>query len=132
MSGKYGIETIKKVLAVLIEAGNVLDKVKATPGPITGKLAFMLELTDELFALTGFSTAAFVQEVKDLDGAEKESLLAFLKEKLDLADDAVEAKVESGLALLVKLEGVIEEIVAFVKPAAPAPEAPAPEPAPAA
>jgi len=108
------MENLKKILAVLIEGGNVAEKViKAKT--ISEKLACLLGLTDELFALSGVNFAQAVAEFKALDEAQKKELVDFFAAKFDIENDAVEQKIEDGVALAVAAESLIEEIIAFSK-----------------
>lgn len=109
-----GIANIKPIIALSIEMGNVIDKViKADTA--AGKLQAVLAITDEVMALPSVNFAEVIGEVKDLDEAEKAELLAFFKEKFDIADDKIEAVIESGLALLVKASGLVQEAIDLAK-----------------
>lgn len=114
---KYGVAKITAVLALALEMGNVLSKVVSQPGPMISKLGFALELSDEVVGMVGFSAEEFKQEILDLDDAEKQQLLDFMKNKFDLADDALEAKIEHGLELVFKAEDLVKQVIAFAKAA---------------
>lgn len=120
MDEKQGIEQVKKVLDVVTEAGNVAEKVMKEEGSAVAKLTHLIKMSDELIQLTSLDAAKLKKEIKDLDAAEKEALLAHVKAKFDLADDALEAKIESGLGLAMKAAELVSEAIAFAKPAAPA------------
>ena len=108
------MDNLKKILAVLIEAGNVAEKMIKAQG-VSAKLACLLSLTDELFALSGVNFADAMVEYKKLDAAKKNELVAFFAEKFDIENDAVEQKIEAGLFLAIKAECLIEEIVDYSK-----------------
>lgn len=130
MSEKQGIEQVKKVLNVLVEAGNVAEKMLNEKGGAVAKVTHLMKLTDEVVGLVGLNPTQLKAELADLDPAEKAELIAHAKEKFDLENDVLEGKIEAGLDLAIEAEAFIEKVVAFVKPAAPvAVEAPAPAPA---
>lgn len=108
------MENLKKILAVLIEGGNVAEKIIKAQS-ISAKLACLLGLTDELFALSGVNFGQVVAEFKNMNEAQKKELVDFFAAKFDLENDAVEQKIEDGLALAVSAESLIEEIVDFAK-----------------
>jgi hypothetical protein len=117
MGEKQGIEQLLKVVDVMVEAGNVAEKIfEEKAGPIA-KATHLLKMSDELIGLAGLDVAKLKAQFKDLDGAEKEELLAHAKQKFDLENDALEAKIESGLDLALEAVQMIGKIVAFVKPA---------------
>ncbi len=115
MDEKMGIEQVKKVLDVVVEAGNVAEKIAKEEGSAVAKLTHLVKLSDELIQLTGLSVAKLKDELKDLDAAEKADLLAHVKAKFDLADDALEAKIEAGLDLALEAAGVVQKAIAFAK-----------------
>lgn len=108
------MENLKKVLAVVIELGNVLDKVLKAQG-VSAKLACLLGMTDELFALSGVNFVEVKNEFLALDDAKKKELVVFFAQKFDLENDVMEQRIEQGLSLAVEAECLIEEIVAFSK-----------------
>ncbi len=106
------MKDLKLVLALIIELGNVIDKMAHTTG--AAKYAALLGLMDEVAAIGAVDFTKLGESVKALDDAGKAELVAFLKEKLDLADDVMEKKIEDGVALAVKVEGMVQEILALV------------------
>lgn len=124
---KLGVDQIEKVLDVVLEAGNVAEKVLKEPGGAVAKLSHLTAMFDEVVALAGVSPAAVVAQFKDLDAEEKGKLFERLRVKLDLADDLLEAKIELGLALALEAEELVKKVIAFAQSfkavAAPAPSA---------
>lgn len=115
MSEKQGVEQVKKVLDVVVEAGNVVEKIAKTEGNAVAKLTKLVALTDELLQLAGLDVAKLKAEIADLDPAEKALLLEHVKSKFDLEDDKLEAKLEAGLGLAAKAGELVAEVVAFAK-----------------
>lgn len=110
------IKNIKLAVAFLVEAGNVADKIVSSEGTVA-KFSQLMALSDEIFALVGLKISELGTEFKDLDQSEKDEIIAFVKEKLDISNDKVEGFIESACAIAVKLEGVIFEVVELVKSA---------------
>lgn len=108
------MENLKKVLAVVIEFGNILDKALKAQG-VAAKLACFLGLTDELFALSGVNFVEVKNEFLALDDAAKKELIDFFAAKFDLENNVTEQRIEQGLSLAVEAECLIEEIIAFSK-----------------
>jgi hypothetical protein len=121
-----GIDQILKVQNAVVEAGNVADKIVHEQGGVTAKVAHVADLFDELLGLAGVDFSKVRSQLADLNGEEKAQLLARFKEKFDIADDHAEGKIESGLALAVKAEELVREVIAFAKSVNPVPAAPAP------
>lgn len=119
LNSKYGTEQIEKVLDVVVEAGNVAEKIVKEGGGVISKVSHLLKLADELIKVAGLVPSQLKLEFADLDANEKEKLMAHMKEKFDLENDALEAKIEAGLDLAVEAEEFIAKVVKFVKPAAP-------------
>jgi N-acetylglucosamine-6-phosphate deacetylase len=118
---KLGIDQILKAQNLAVEGGNVAEKVLSASGAVA-KFSALGALFDEIIALSSFNPAAALAQIKDLDDAEKAQLVAAFKEKFDIADDQVEAKIEAGVGLVAKAEGLVQEIIAYsksLKPAAP-------------
>lgn len=128
---KKGTEQIKKVLDALLEAGNVADKMINEKGGALARVTMLIKMSDELIALTGLNVGELKAEWKDLDDAEKAELIAHAKEKFDILEDAVEAKIESAFDLAFEAEKLVEAGIEFGKKAlafAKAPAAPVPAP----
>ena len=91
---KFGVENLKEVLNAGIALGVGLDKSLSDDGKITWM---------EYFNFTGVITklpaaindiGLVPKEVKDLDAEEKQEIVDFVADKLDLEDDNLEAQVE--------------------------------------
>lgn len=111
---KLGIEDVKPLLAVAIQAGNVADKMGHVDG-LPAKVGTLVVLVPDLMALPGVHFDKVLPELKDLDEAEKTELLAFVKEKFDIVDDKLEAVIEGGLGLLIKAQALVSEAIALAK-----------------
>jgi len=115
MPEKFGVENLKKLVALGLEMGNVADRIVQGSG--ASKWLAMVDLGDELLALTGVQWNQVGDEYKDLSEPEKAQLMAFAKEKFDIADDKLEAVIESSLGLVMKMEGVVKEAITLYKSA---------------
>lgn len=96
---QMGVDQIKKVLDVIIEAGNVSEKV-ASADSIIGKAMALMPIADDLLRLMSLSPMVLRREWSDLDDAERKELIEYVREKLDISDDDLEARVEVGLELV--------------------------------
>ena len=114
MSEKLGTDQIIKVLDVIIEGGNVADAV-GRASTIMGKVMAVLPITDELLRLMSLSPVALKAQYKDLDDVEKEELRAHVREKFDIADDDLEAKLELGLELVSETIALVDRMVDYAK-----------------
>lgn len=90
-----GIENLKKAVKFAIDLGEQFAE-SAKDG-FTWKDSF--SFIDELLQVPGLLSRSkdIVAELKDLSEVEKEELVAWAKDELDLEDDALEAKVEGAL-----------------------------------
>jgi len=112
----FGIENLKKVLAAVLEVGNIGDEI-GHDGASAG-MARWFKLTglfDELMALQSVEFSKIGDEVKDLDDAELAELHSFLKVKLDIKDDDLESVVEEGVAIIVDAYQIVNRSIGLVK-----------------
>ncbi len=84
------MENLKKVVGLVVEMGNVGDRVGRTKD--WGQL---LSLTDEVMALPGVNWSELAVEAESVD---MPAMVQFVKDKLDLEDDELERKVELSIA----------------------------------
>lgn len=94
-----GIENTKKVVNLIIELGNAVDKTIKAEGGFEKYVSAALSLTDEIVALKDLNFGDFKLEFKDLTREERDELLAEVKAKFDLADDVLEARIEQWLTI---------------------------------
>lgn len=114
MDKKYGVEQIIKVLDVVVEVGNVSEKV-ASATTVMGKVMAIIPLSDELLCLMSLSPLTLKAEFSELDADEKKLLQDHVKEKFDIADDQIESKVELGLTLVSEAVEFIGKAVDYAK-----------------
>ncbi len=114
MSNKEGTDQLIKVLDVIIEAGNVAPKVAAA-GNVVAKISAMLPITDELAALISLQPKLLKRQWADLDDSEKGLIKIHVKDKYDIEDDVLEAKIEEGLELVSEAVDFVSKAVAYVK-----------------
>ena len=115
MAGNFGVDNLIKVANVILEGGNVIEKIINEEGNGMAKAAHAMLLFDELMALPTVEFSKLDDEAKELDQEDKDKLNAHFKAKLDLEDDKIEDAIEKTFGMALKLEGVVREIVALVK-----------------
>jgi len=113
MSGQYGVENLKKVVALGVELGNVADKVGRSKG--MARFAHALDLADEVFALSSVDFQVLKKEAGELDEADRASLKLYIKEKFDLVDDKLELAIEEALSIVEMQAAVVTKSVALYK-----------------
>lgn len=116
MAGQFGVDNFLKVADVVIEAGNVFDKIKSDKEATTAqKATYAMLLFDEVMLLPSVKFSEIKNELKELDAEDKAKLNTHFKAKFDIADDQVEAKIEHVFEVMLKLEGVVTEVIELVK-----------------
>jgi hypothetical protein len=107
-------ENLKRVLSVVVEAGNVIPEVASASG-LVGRVRALGAMTDELFELTSLDIGELKKEIYDFDQGDKEEVKKFMKDKFDLEDDKLEALIEEGFDLAVVQVELGAEMVAYAK-----------------
>lgn len=116
MSGQYGISQIKKLLALPLEVGNVLDVILNEKDMSTGKkLSYIFQLYDEAAALFTLDITQLRKEVTELDQTDKDDLKTFMRDKFNIKDDVLEAKIEESMDILDKIASLVQLIILFIK-----------------
>lgn len=106
MAEKHGIDNMKKVLDLGLEAGNVAGH-WASPG---GQGAMeLLRLTDEAMALSTVDWKLLDDEFKDISDAELAELNAHAATKLDIPQDGIEGIVEKAWSIGIHQGQVVKE-----------------------
>lgn len=92
---QFGIKETKEVLDAAIALGNAVDQSLEDNGKVdwTEYHLFLPVITKLPKAISDISDVP--SELKNLDEAEQAEIKAFIAEKLDLADDVTEAKIEA-------------------------------------
>lgn len=116
MGGVYGITQLKKILAVIIEVGNVADRVinDKSVGYFK-KLGYAFQLYDELGMLFTLNVANLREEIKELDEGDRKDLKDFVKAKFNILEKDIEAKIESALDLVEHAGEFVDKILLFIK-----------------
>lgn len=115
MEQKLGIDQIKKGVMLVLALGNSLDYITRHPELGITRFAKLTDCFDELMAMSSFDAGKLKLEFKDLDAAEKAELGMLVKEKFDIGDDKLEAKIEEGLDLFAEGYEFITKATSFVK-----------------
>lgn len=113
MENQLGTENLKKVVFLALELGNVADRMGRSKG--AARYGHLLMLMDEVTTLGSVDFKAVLPEFKDLDASEKATLLAEVKTKFDLENDALEVAIEEGLMILQDGASVVERAINLVK-----------------
>lgn len=104
-----GIDALKKTVEALVNIGINVDRVTQDGlQPLQDGLALIPNLVD-VVSIVKNGKAAW-DEFQDLDDDEKDDLMADLSEKLNLADDKLEAVVESAFELLLSAGILLDDI----------------------
>jgi hypothetical protein len=101
------------LLLLVCELGNVVDYMGRNQGAM--KYLKLMDLLDEVAGLGNVDWKKVPAELKALGDVERAQMLEAMKAKFDIPDDEVEAKIEKGLSLVVKVAAVVEEASAYVK-----------------
>lgn len=129
-------DQLKVVALALVDLGEGADKVIHGGTTVAQKAAalmgFLVTKVADLSALSGLSAAELKSEFAALNNETVQDLVSYVKQELQLTDANVEAKIETGLDILVKLEGLGEDVMGFIKSMKPAVAAAAPAAAPSA
>lgn len=120
MNEKKGIENLKKLASGIAALGPVVEEMEASSGNLISKLMLLTKLTGPAVELVNINYKELILEAKDLDASEKEEVFAHFKQEFNLADDAIEAKVEAVLGFGLKLESLVEEGIGLFKSFKPA------------
>jgi len=102
MEEEFGIEKLKDICLTLTQVGIKVEEATDPDSPrgekiaLTEGVALLVFLVPKAIAYAG-DVAQIKSEFLDLDAAELDELKAYIAEKLDLQNDAVEVLVEAGL-----------------------------------
>jgi hypothetical protein len=110
-----GIENLKKALGLVL---HVVDKVDEVTRDGWQTLKDSLALLPLLVDVPGIVRNGKLtwEEFTDLDDTEREELLVFAKEELDLEDEKVEAVVEAAFDVLDAVGDLVDKIKDAKKP----------------
>jgi hypothetical protein len=105
---KYDVNDVKKILALLIEIGNV---------GATKDWTQIIRLADEIFALQSVDWKDLIPSIKDIDAEEMKEIEAFFVEKFELPEEHknIEEIIESSLSAALKLVEVVMDVINIVK-----------------
>jgi len=105
-----GIENLKNALTTLIKVGEQIDAATSDDGKIS-----LWEGTQIGFKAIGFvkvfkNAKEIKAEYLDLDSNEKQELISFVTEELDISNDVLEEKIEQIFSILIQLNELIKEL----------------------
>lgn len=111
---KLGVTETLKVLDLVVEAGNVADKV-AKSDSVIAKVMAVVPMSDEILRIMSLNVSMLKAEKDDYDDAEIAQMQKHIKDKFDIADDQLEEKLEEGLGLVTKVIEVVDEAIDYVR-----------------
>lgn len=114
---KYGIENLKKAIALPIELGNIADAIGAENSKDWKRWFKLVDILDEVVDILRVDWIVVKQELRDLDEVEKAELLKAMKDKFDIKDDNLEAIIEESMDILVKVAEIVEKAITLAKAA---------------
>lgn len=112
---KFGVENLKKIIAVPVEMGNVADAIGKENSSSWKKWFKLIELTDEVGSLLTVEWKMLKDEYLDFSDAEREEIKEFMKKKFDIADDKLENIIERSFTILFSVEGAIKDSIALYR-----------------
>lgn len=114
VAAKLPIDQLTKAIVCLLGFVNAVDQSGRQKGVMLKAMPFM-SLADEFAALEGASWSVILEQLKDMDAAERAAIKATIQTKLDLADDQLEGAIEDligvlndGLGLFTKIKAILE------------------------
>lgn len=112
---KFGIEETLEVLDAGISLGNAVDTALADDGKVTWTEygLFLPVITKLPKAISGIADVP--KELTDLDESEQEQVKQFIADKLDLGNDAAEAKIEAVFAGVMELFVTVLNLVQVIR-----------------
>lgn len=110
---KYGIENLKKFMALIIEMGNVADQMGRLKG--MARYMFITQLFDEMTMMATFSYDQMKKEFEDLSPEEMAELEKFLIGKFNIEKDDLEAVIEKSFVIGLKVFGLIDELNELIR-----------------
>jgi len=112
-SQKLGITNLTPIVLLVVEAGNVADKMGRSKG--MARYMHLTSLFDELLAFGRVDFAAAKAEYGDRDDVEKAQIKAEVKAKFDLVDDDLEDIIEDSFDAMENIYGGFEKCIGIYK-----------------
>jgi hypothetical protein len=102
------VDNIKKLVGLVIEAGNVIPEMTKDAGSFS-KFVALGKMGDELIAIAGLDVEELKKEVLDLDAAEKAELIRYIEDKFEIANDNLEEQIEQAIEIGIELMSVLTD-----------------------
>lgn len=115
MEEKFGIDNLKKIIALPIELGNIADSIGAENSSNWKKWLKIIDIFDEVFDLFKVDFKAIKDEYLDLSESEKEEIKQMMKDKFKIHDEKLEFVIEKCFEMLFNLESIIKSAVQLFK-----------------
>lgn len=112
LNQNLGIENIKTAFGILIEVGQAIDDFRQTGFNIANGLDFVFTLGQYVGKLDVFKKS--LAEFRDLDTAESVQVSKHIKQKFDISNDELEARIERIIDLLPRTYLHVRETVDLV------------------
>lgn len=113
MENKFGIENLKRLLAVFCSFVMMGDKM-GHENNWSSRMTHLFGFFPSLMDLGSIKWSELDDEVKDVSEDEKSELMLHLKEKFDLVDDKLESLVEEGLDFAAYVGGVVTKAIDYI------------------
>ncbi len=111
---KFGIENLKLLLSVIFSFVTVGDKMGHENSWAT-RASHLFGFFPKLMTLGSIKWALLDDEIKDIDGEEREALTAHIKKEFDIIDDKLEVTIEKGLSLAASLGSTVKTVSEFIE-----------------
>ncbi len=113
MSGQHGVKNLWPMVALGVELGNVADDFGRSKG--AARYLHLMDLFDELMGLGKVDFKLAKEELKELDGADRDELKSLTKAKFDIEDDKLEHAIEEAMDILEMQYQVVDKSLALAK-----------------
>lgn len=115
MAEAKGVENLEKVINLVAETGNVVDKILNEKSGVAAKFAHLASLMDEVLELKDFSFKELKLEYGDISREERDALVEKFSKKFDLRSDRTEVLIERSLSLVKSVSALVPEIIGLIK-----------------
>ena len=108
---KIGVKSLTNLTLLAGEIGNVAGKMSTSEG--AAKYLHLVDLFDEVAAISDIKVENVKAEYADLDDVERVQIVKAFEDKFDIEKDQVEAAIERGLRLAIKGVDYLKECQDF-------------------
>lgn len=109
---EFGIDQVKIALGLIIELGNVTDKMGRSQG--MARYMHVTSLFDELMALGNLDADKLKKQIGEVSAEEMLEIKAFLSAKFDIVDNKLELAIEEGISIFTEIYALYKRTSALV------------------